>query len=171
MKRRVYVAITIPEELQAKVLAWQGKHKLPVRWIKGKNLHITLVPPWYCENIEEVKEQLQRLEKHRPFEIAINTLTYGPSYSRPRVIWATGPSVKEILDLQEHVESALGAHHERSFRLHVTLARFNPEKFRPTQKINEQVDWRFTVNSIVLMESHLSQQGADYEVLKKIEFH
>jgi RNA 2',3'-cyclic 3'-phosphodiesterase len=170
MKRRVYVAITLPTHLQEEILAFQKRYTLPVRWIAGKNLHITLVPPWYCENLDEVKEQLQRLAKHRPFDIALNTVTYGPSYSRPRVIWTTGPTTKDILSLQEHVESVLGAHHERQFRLHVTLARFNPERFRPTQKINEPVSWRFTVDSVVLMESHLSSQGSDYEILHEVKF-
>lgn len=169
MRRRIYVAIAVPEAMQELMLATSRKHRLPVRWIEGKNLHITLVPPWYADDVEEVKSRLRRVAKHRPFTVALNNVAYGPK-GRPRVIWATGPTTKDILDLQEHVESALGAHHERPFRLHVTLARFNPDRFRPAQRINEQVDWSFTVDSIVLMESRLSSAGADYEILEKVEF-
>ena len=172
MKRRIYVAIAIPPDLQERMVAISRKYDLPVRWIAGKNLHITLIPPWYAEDIDEVKEQLRRLEKHRKFYVAFNKVRYGPDSRNPRLIWAEGPTTKKILDLQEHVESALGAHDERSFRLHVTLARFKPEDFLKfsTKVIDEDVDWKFMIDSIVLMESHLSAKGADYEILERIKF-
>jgi hypothetical protein len=39
--------------LQKKILTWEKILKpLPVRWILGKNMHITLIPPWYATEAE-----------------------------------------------------------------------------------------------------------------------
>jgi 2'-5' RNA ligase len=171
VKRRIFVAVALSQALQEQIIAWQERHHLPVRWIKGKNLHITLVPPWYEEDLERVKESLGKLCKHTPFSIALNTVEFGPP-RQPRLIWATGDTTKEMLELKEHVEAALGIHSDQKFKLHVTIARFRPEDFRkmPVKKLGEKVDWKEQINSIVLMESHLTSAGADYEVLEEIKF-
>jgi 2'-5' RNA ligase len=119
----------------------------------------------------EDKARPARLQKHRQFSVTFNAIDFGPA-KRPRLIWATGEATREILELQEHVESALGAHDDGKFLLHMTLARFRPEEFRafPVKRIGEKVEWQMSVESIVLMESHLSSAGADYEVLEEIKF-
>jgi RNA 2',3'-cyclic 3'-phosphodiesterase len=171
MKHRVYVAITFPAEVQEQMLSVSRKHDLPVRWIEGRNLHITLVPPWHTSDLEDVKQRLDRLKKHNPFTISFNRVLFGPDPRNPRLIWAEGPTTKKILELQEHVESALGAHDERMFRLHVTLARFKAEDFKEFPKeLDEEVDWQVPVRSIALMESRLLPQGAQYDILHEVRF-
>jgi RNA 2',3'-cyclic 3'-phosphodiesterase len=169
MKRRVFVAIRC-HALEHQALEVQ--RILPVRWVKGKNLHITLVPPWYEEDIDKVKEGLQRLKKHTPFTVTFDRVTPGPDPKRPRLIWATGETTKAILDLHEHTESALGAHHDKPFRLHMTLARLKPEDLRalPAAQFSVDVRWTMPVRSVALMESLLSSAGAEYEVLDEITF-
>jgi 2'-5' RNA ligase len=168
MKRRVFIAVKASQKLQERIVQWQREHNLPVRWISAENLHVTLVPPWYEEDIEAVKKSLQRLQKHRRFTVHFSTISFGPP-KRPRLVWLTGEST-DILKLQEHVESTLGAHHERQFRMHITIARFRAEDFRsfPTKRINDQMDWMEEIVSVVLMESKLSLSGAEYEVLEEI---
>lgn len=170
MKHRIFVALPISAALQEEIVEWEKKFStLPVRWLHGKNLHITLVPPWYEENVEKIKEILQKVHGAiGSFEIEFEKVTYGPDPRRPRLIWAEGSTPKELVTLTTKIEEALGVTPEsRPFRLHLTLARFRPEDLSqfPIKKLDEPVSWHDTVRSFVLMESHLSPAGADYEVL------
>jgi 2'-5' RNA ligase len=87
------------------------------------------------------------------------------------MIWAAGPAGPEIEDLRSKILDLVDQEQEnRPFKLHSTLARFRPEDFSkfPIKELNEQVNWRQTVDHIALYESHLSSQGAEYEVIEKI---
>lgn len=170
---RLFVAIPISEKLQIQVLDWSRNYKnLPVRWLSGKNLHITLVPPWYTQDIASVKEDLESLKgKIASFEVKFETVSFGPKQSSPRLIWASGKTPPQIIELKTLSEKALNHPPEnRPFLLHLTLARFRPEEFKDfsLKKLDEKINWMENINSIVLMESHLSQKGADYEILEKI---
>lgn len=176
MKRRIFVAVPVSEKLQNEILAWEGGSRdLPVRWLAGKNLHVTLVPPWYEDNIERAKALIGgALGKFKPFEIIFERVAYGPDPRSPRLIWAEGRVPQGLAALHGGLANALGATlgfepEARPFRLHLTLARFRPEDFRafPAKELDEKVRWQETVNSITLMESHLSSAGADYEVLER----
>lgn len=168
--RRIFIAISISPKLQQEILAWEKAYRqLPVRWLAGKNLHITLIPPWYTDNVESVIEKLRNLEM-KTFHIEFDRVTYGPDSKRPRLIWAEGKAFKEILELKSCLEKILNKKPEkRQFTLHLTVARFHPETFSsfPAKQLDERVLWQEKIKSFVLMESYLSREGADYEVLYK----
>ncbi|MDP2630697.1 MAG: RNA 2',3'-cyclic phosphodiesterase [Candidatus Uhrbacteria bacterium] len=171
MKRRIFVAIPISDELQQEIERWeQSFQKFPARWLLGKNLHITLVPPWYEEDIDGVIKKLSSIEMaHDRFVFDFFRVAYGPSVREPRLIWAEGETPSQLLALKENIERALNIEPEhRPFKLHLTLARFRPETFSlfPTKKLDEHVAWHQICDSFVLMESHLSRAGADYEIIK-----
>lgn len=181
---RLFVAIPISEDLQNQAFNFRKNYKnLHVRWLSGKNLHITLVPPWYTQDIASVKEKLESLKgKISPFNVKFENISFGPNQSSPRLIWASGKTPPQIIELKTLSEKALGEKNlgekafnrqpeNRPFILHLTLARFRPEDFKnfPIKSLDERIDWVENINSIVLMESHLSQQGADYEILQTIK--
>lgn len=179
MKRRIFVAVSISKTLQDKILAWEKRwqsasRRIPVRWLAGKNLHITLVPPWYTEDVEAVKQQLAKVRfvgTKGDFVMAFRRVTYGPDPRHPRLIWAEGEAPREMVALKEKIEKALRVKPERrAFLLHLTIARFRTETFSsfPVKTLNKKVAWRDTVSSFVLMESRLSSAGADYEILESI---
>ena len=173
MKKRIFAASPVSDNLQAEILEWEkGYSSLPVRWLEGKNLHITLVPPWYEDDIEHIKEILSSIrEKFGGFEIAFERVTYGPDPKRPRLIWAEGETPKALVALKAKIEEALGIRPEsRPFKLHLTIARFRPEDFSQfsIKKLDERVSWHDAVRSFTLMESRLSPGGADYEIIKAI---
>lgn len=183
MKLRVFVSIAISEKLQNEIADWRlnflGKNPgafFDLRWLADKNLHITLIPPWYEDEhaVEKVKSKMQQaISSVAPFEIEFNKVTYGPDQRRPRLIWGEGKAPQELLDLKSGLEKILDKKPERrEFTLHLTLARFRPENFRyfSLKKLDEKILWRDTVRSIVLMESFLSPTGADYEVLAEVKF-
>lgn len=181
MKHRVFVGLSISEKLQQEILDWEkGFLNLPVRWLKEKNLHITLVPPWYVdstsspqeENLERIKNQLQIVAGSGLFEIDFSKVTFGPDPRQPRLIWAAGETPKELLNLRQRIHQVLNREEEkRPFRrVHLTLARFRPETLSsfPIKELNEKVDWRDKADRVVLFESILSREGADYKVISKI---
>lgn len=171
--KRIFVGLPVSIRLQEEISEWEKGYKdLPVRWMVGKNLHITLVPPWYTDDVEAVAEKLSGI-KGRPFDIEFHKVAYGPDSKRPRLIWAEGKAPKELAYLKARAERALKKEAERRpFSLHLTLARFRPEDFPRfrIKELNEKVSWRDKASSIVLMESRLSHQGANYEVLEEFRF-
>lgn len=174
IKKRIFVAIPISPELQKEIFKWEEKYsKLPVRWLKGKNLHITLIPPWRSGDIESVIKKLETV-KGSPFKIEFDKVSYGPDPKRPRLIWASGKAPNELIHLKEELEKIFPEHKSeyKNWIAHTTIARFEPETFPsfPVKKLNKEVIWRDDVNSFTLMESRPSPAGADYEILKECKF-
>lgn len=178
MRKRIFIAIGLSKPLQKEILEWErGLQPLPVRWLAGKNLHITLVPPWYAEKkeIEKIKNILYGIGGEiRPFEMGFEKVAFGPMPRRPRLIWAEGQVSDELIKLRGRLENALGQKSEKHpFLLHLTLARFRPEDFGAftIKTLDKKVSWKERVESFVLMESHLSRSGAEYEILSEIKLH
>jgi len=173
MTKRLFVALLTAPTLQKEILGWQERFaNLPVRWLAGKNLHITLVPPWYEQDDASVIAKLEKLRgKQKPFALRFEKVTFGPDPRQPRLVWAEGQTPRELIELKTDIGKALAQKSDsRQFLLHLTLARFRPENFLsfPIKKLNEKVSWREEIKSFVLMESHLSSQGADYETLAEM---
>jgi 2'-5' RNA ligase len=143
--------------LQKEILAWEEPWRLKlgnkVRWLDGKNLHITLVPPWYEEDLEKAKEQLKKtVVSFHPCTLLFHHVTFGPDHRRPRLVWAVGKPVSGM-------------------KLpHLTLARFREKDFAsfPFKTLDEKISWRENVDSIMLMESRLFSSGADYTIIARM---
>ncbi len=170
MPRRIFVALPVSKALEEQVALWRvGYRNLPVRWLTGKNMHVTIIPPWEEEQIEPITDLLETLQGTiGAFALDFERVTYGPNRKEPRLIWAEGETPDQIFTLKHNIERTLSQTPEiRPFRLHMTLARFAQEEFKtfPVQELKDTVAWNEPVNSFVLMESRRSPQGADYEVL------
>lgn len=177
-KRRIFIAFGISEALQGSIIRWEKKYKKiaggRVRWLAGKNLHITLIPPWYATDIEKVKSKIEKaIGAIRPFDIAFTTVACGPDARRPRLIWATGEAPQDALRLKEKLEKRLKQKGEsRPWLAHLTIARFRPsaDSAFALKDFHEEIHWKERVSALVLMESHLSPKGAEYEVLHRVDF-
>ncbi len=173
MTKRIFVALGVSENLQKEIFKWRKTFSvLPVRWLAGKNLHITLVPPWRENDVSKAAGALQKLKGAGPFILEFQKVVYGPTARSSRLIWAEGPASPQIIRLKKAAEDAFGAESEkRPFRPHLTIARFRTENFSSfaVQKLDERVDWKEKAESVLLMESRLSPSGADYEILAKAE--
>lgn len=179
MKRRVFVAIPIPEKIKKEVGQWQRAHgALPVRWLKPENLHITIVPPWYVDEdqLYTVTKTWQTVKDLAPFPIKFTQVLFGPPGQPPRLVWAEGETPKEFVKLKERLEEALLENEKTGFfkkekrpaKLHLTLARFRPGSIKKLPHLGGAVDWRFDVDSVNLMESILKRTGAEYTTLQHV---
>jgi 2'-5' RNA ligase len=174
-KKRVFVGFPISETLQKQILLWEKENlkNIKARFIAGKNLHITLVPPWYERNIKNQILKLKNIRtKIKPFKIIFTKVSFGPTGKSPRLIWAEGEIPKELLKLKLLLEKTFKKKPEkRKFLLHLTIARFKTKDFKNFEfkKLNKKVSWKSRVEAVTLFESHLSSAGADYQILSKVK--
>ena len=170
---RVFVAIPLSTDLQEQASLIEDKlAHLPVRWLTGKNLHITLVPPWEEPDTFAAIKLLDNLQGLGTFDIKLDHIALGPQPREPRLIWTRGQAPQELLDLKAAAEKVFGKTSEqRLYRLHATLARFRSENYDENifKDVPRTIRWKQKVESVVLMKSKLSNQGADYEILGKID--
>ena len=168
----IFVA-SLSASLQERILKWEKGFKfLPVRWLSGKNLHLTIVPPWYEDDIEGSRDKLRDLAgKFRQMDLNFTQVEFGPTMRQPRLIWVRGEVNKELIALKEAVDRAFKKNSpKRQFIPHFTLARFRSEDFVDfkIKELDETVFWINKASSIVIMQAHLSPKGADYEIIEAI---
>src|SRR5207249_2460182 len=171
---RAFVALNFPDRLRHElwdVLAplRERREKLPVKWVRPENIHLSLK---FLGDVEETREPelaaaLQRAAgsrpEPRPLTLQISGFGVFPDYHRPHVLWA-GVTPDPSLELLQHgVEQAfapLGFPTEaRAFRPHVTLGRAardaRPRDFKGLEAILTGTDFdaTVTVTEVDLMQS------------------
>ena len=158
----------------------QRHEKLPVKWVRPENIHLSLK---FLGEVEETREPELRAalkqaagsrSEPRPFALQITGFGVFPDYHRPHVLWA-GITPEPGLELLQHeVEQAfapLGFPTEaRAFRPHVTLGRVardaRPRDFTGLEAILAGTDFDATVTvaEVDLMQSTLQKDGPVYQV-------
>lgn len=172
--RRVFVGLPADRELAEAAMEFRQKHReLKVRWVKPGNLHLTMVPPWPCVDVDAVCHALQgEASRQAPFEVTFQRVSFGPDSRRPRLVWATGKAPAAMPEFVQRLHAATGAPGEprKSFLLHLTIARFNLRDYSTmgVRKLREQVVWTGTLDSLCLYESILKPGGAEYRELCRL---
>jgi 2'-5' RNA ligase len=186
---RCFVAVELPEEIKAALSRIQAELKSgsqsPVKWVDPYSIHLTLKflgnvnPDMTSQITEAIAGGAQGVS---PFHLEIKGLGVFPNPRRVQVIWVgIGGEVESLLKLQKGIESALEglgfAPEGRAFTPHLTLARVR-ERASPDerQKLGEliastkfETEHAFNVNSVSLMRSQLTREGAIYSQLGSIE--
>lgn len=183
MKRRLFIAINLPESIKNKLVDYQRKWAdLPVRWTIKPNLHITLVfigevgdDEMYeiCNLVREVAE------RHNPFSINLERIILGPPNKFPRMFWVEGEKSEEIAKLKNDLEDSLLSsknsgyrkREARAYRPHLTLGRIKQglwRKLSPWPEIDEKFEFSFPVETIEVMQSNLKRTGPEYTVLESV---
>jgi len=186
-KRRLFIAINLPEEVKRKLAEWQEKTEIQlhpnhgeINWVRKENLHITLVFIGYAtddETYEIAKTIKEKAKKHEPFFINLERIITGPPDRTPRMFWVEGEKSQELADLQMDLENALsiGGNYKkeaRAFRPHITLARFKydvAKRIKEMGDIEEKINYQIPVDSIELMQSDLRRTGPIYTILESVE--
>jgi len=184
MRQRIFIAINLPEEIKEQLISYQDKWlELPCRWTKKENLHITLEFLGYLAD-EEIAELCQKTKEtasvKKVFDLHLNKVCYGPIGKKsplrsmspsdsflpsssssiksrtPRMVWVMGDKIKGFNVIP-----------------HITLGRIKTWQFKqinPDERpeINEDINLRFKVESIEIMESRLKRGGPEYTVLESI---
>lgn len=178
MKRRLFIAINLPENVKKKLIEYQNKwSELDpnlIRWVKKSNLHITLVFIGYVDDDEmyeicKLTEQVAK--KHNPFMINLEKIILGPPNKTPRMFWVQGEKSDELGKLQgeltEKIEQRSGAKYD-AYRPHITLSRFKHPLLKSLPKVNDPFHAQVPVETIDIMQSNLKRTGAEYSILESI---
>jgi RNA 2',3'-cyclic 3'-phosphodiesterase len=171
--RRVFVGLPAGRELAEAAMEFRRAHAgLKVRWVKPENLHLTMVPPWQCLDVDAVGRALSEAAAGQPpFHVTFEQVSFGPDKRRPRLIWATGTAPAGMPEFAQRLLAATGAPGEprESFLLHLTIARFNSRDLSAmgARKLREPVSWPGTLDALCLYESRLKPDGAEYRELRR----
>jgi len=183
MKRRLFIAINLPEnvknEIEKEIEKIQYAFTNDIRFLDRRNWHITITFLGYQddESIVPIVGSLKQIGKEfESFRIHLTDISYGPKDKTPRMIWLNGSeeTAKILSRLKERLENVLTDNgvtfkkERRRLSAHITLARFVGARGLP--KIDTPLALSFPAQSLDLMESHLSRQGADYELLQSFTF-
>jgi len=183
-RHRIFIAINLPEEVKKELARFCDRWpELPAKWVSKDNLHITLEFLGDLTDFEigEVCLTVKEVAKnHKPFDINLNKILYGPPKKNPpKYVWCDGEKSGELvdlkMDLQDYLLEKIAFKPEgKNFIPHITLARIKEMEFRQFDlderpEINEDIDLIFTVESIEVMESELKRGGPVYTILESHE--
>ena len=174
-KHRIFVAIDIPEGLKNVAEKYLGRfYKNPlVRVVKKENWHITVDFCGYLndEELNKLKERARKIkEETKKFELVPDKIIFAPPQKKPRMVWMTFEPSQIFLKLCNNFKEFL--QNSREQFPHLTLLRFkefhcpNLKNLLPPEGIDLKNETKpFTVESINIMESHLSSNGPKYELV------
>ena len=181
---RCFIAISLPEELKAKISGIQEKLKsagADVSWTRPEGMHLTLKFFGEIEDkrIPKIEKALDAVVDGIPtFTLSVSGMGTFPDMRRPRVIWI---GLKEeggnLLRLQRGVEEELKKtgfqSEDRRFTPHITLGRIRSNK--NTDKLLRLIEegkveelGSFDVSEVHLIKSELKPAGAEYTELYSI---
>jgi len=172
---RLFIGLEPPEplrdELAALAIGLPG-----ARWVEADNLHLTLrfLGEVNRAQAEDLDAELATL-RAAPAPVRLQGIgTFGQG-RRVHAVWVGAEKDPALVRLHEAVESAVGRagfpKETRKFLPHVTLARLkNPDRARLEGFIgahNARAFPPFTADEVVLYQSHLTRDGAQYEVMER----
>ncbi len=187
-KHHYFFAVKLPKEVKIYLNKWVQMNEIEypfARWVHPEDYHITLAFLGFADTemlnhaIEQVKETLTHANA---FNLTLNEFgTFGPE-KFPRIFWADVNGSDDLKSLQKKVfnlcEQIGFKLDKKPFKPHITLARkwkadepFNRDKLSQLHS-KGGLDFTFTVNEVVLYETHLDKtpKYREYEIFPlKIE--
>jgi 2'-5' RNA ligase len=186
---RSFIAIELPDELKLALAQLQtqlktGKHP-SVKWVDPGSIHLTLkflgnISP---DKISQITEAMTvAAQEVSPFHLELKGLGAFPNLRRVQVIWVgVEGEVAQLSQLQQRIESNLVplgfTPQTRAFTPHLTLARLREGASLAEQQSLGQLiastkfegAYGFTVDSVNLMRSQLTREGAVYTRLSSVK--
>ncbi len=175
---RVFLAIPLPQQLKGAIQTLQNNLRSQiagVRWVRPKNLHLTLhfFGEVEQETLEKIKVSVLSVKGcHRPFIIEFKGLGAFPNRRRPRVLWLDLEPKDQLRQLYENCRQSLqqaGVTTEsRPYSPHLTIGRLRQPKSGLTDlteldsSTRVEMIGRFSADRLVLFESHLQPGGAEH---------
>ncbi len=149
--------------------------------MRAESIHVTLK---FIGEVEEaklpaIKDSLANVKLSGPIEIAFRNFGFFPNERRPRVFWLGIESGPNLAALATNISSALEPigipREERTFRPHLTLARFKTEKGLPKLRevvapLAHQSFGNTVATQFHLYESVLNPSGAVHTKLASYRF-
>jgi len=178
-KKRLFIAIPLPDTILAGLNQLQTNLKpfaRDAKWVKPAGMHLTLKFLGYVdtEQVSSITAALKSTAKcHAETMVRAHGCGFFPNPRHPSVLWiGVEANLQSLQQMIEEEMSKLGFEKEkRPFSPHLTLARFRDARglmhlAQETQKFANQTFGEFTATNIILYESILRPQGAEYHCLE-----
>jgi len=182
---RAFIAIELPSQIKAALSQLQDNLKTgksaSVKWVGPEGIHLTLK---FLGNVDEAevpalnKALSEAVRGVAPFNLELGEPGAFPSIHAPRVVWVgIGGEIEPLRTLHNNIDRVLiplgFPPEKRAFSPHLTLGRVREEAL-PGEKrrLAESVAGlktgeksSFKVESLSLMRSRLTREGAIYSCL------
>lgn len=186
---RAFLAIELPDHTRIALSRLQdelkkGKH-VSVKWVDPGSIHLTLkfLGNIDASIIQDLAGAMSEASKGiTPFRLELGELGVFPNLRSPRVIWVgIGGETAPLSTMQRNIDSALTSlgfsPEKRPFSPHLTLGRVREQSSSGDQRrLGELVaslandkSSPFTVDSLNLMKSTLTREGAIYTCLNSVK--
>ena len=178
MSIRSFIALPVSKDtanylgdLSAK-MSYQDKSNA-VRWVPQENYHVTIAFLDHQEwaDLENLANILDDTIIQPEFKINLSYLSPFPE-SRPKLLAAMVEKSNELVDLHSQVVSAIRSSgiqtDKRKFKPHITLGRYRHSKNTFSGAIANFIPREELVEEIIMYESILSSDGAEYEPLLRL---
>lgn len=186
---RAFVAIELPEPIQAILYQLQGELKkskiASVKWVTPEGIHLTLkfLGNVDAGEISKLSEALSEAVKGVvSFKLELGNLGAFPNIHSPRVVWVgLAGELEWLRTLHNNIECVLiplgFSAEQRAFSPHLTLGRVREDASSDEgHRLGEKVSLlkmegksSFMVDSLSLMRSTLTREGAIYSRLASFE--
>jgi RNA 2',3'-cyclic 3'-phosphodiesterase len=184
-KRRLFIAIPVPERVKETLAKTQGQLKEilaagSTAWTKPQSMHLTMrfLGDVSLKDIGQISERVRTsLKGFGPVQLICERLGCFPHLRFPRVIWAWVHDAEERIQLfHQRINDAVAEYAEKPaenrFVAHITLAR--PKQLRRADAemlarfLDESVALQFgswQADAVELIHSQLTPQGIRYTTL------
>jgi len=186
---RSFIAIELPDEIKSALAQLQDQLKTGkqpgIKWVDPDGIHLTLkfLGNVGANKIGDITKAMEAAAQGlSPFMLEIKELGTFPNLKRVKVVWVgVGGDMPRLNQLQQRIEaelSRLGFTPElRPFAPHLTLARVREQaSLREQQSLGQLIastkfttSYHFRIDSISLMKSKLTPEGAIYSRLSLVE--
>lgn len=178
---RLFLAVPIPDDVRYGLVQHLTEHlgdkPLPGKPVAPPLWHFTLrFIGWSDETGRDLlSAALDQTKLGSRFRVVLGGLGAFPRPARAGVVWVGvdrgGEEMGKLAALLETVVTEVGYEPEpRPFAAHLTLSRLRPEQdVRPVLAAVPPFPARFTVDAVVLYESHLRRGGPEYEELERFD--
>ncbi len=182
---RAFIAIELPSQIKAALSQLQinlrTSKNASVKWVNPEGIHLTLK---FLGNVDEAeipaltKALSEAVRGVAPFSLQLGDPGAFPGNQAPRVVWVgVEGETKPLLDLHNNIDCVLAPlgfpPEKRAFSPHLTLGRVREEAL-PGEKrrlgenvavLKTEANLSFKVESLSLMRSKLTREGAVYSCL------
>ena len=183
---RLFIAVEISDEIKTELVKIVDDLKAAqadVKWVTPEGMHLTLkflgeVGEGRKEIVENI---LERFSMVKPFIVTFQGLGAFPNLNNPRVVWMGIENGREELkkinfELEKLLAEAGFPKEEREYEAHLTLGRVRSgqNKVALAKKLSAERPLALApvkVEKIILMESILKREGAEYRRVKEVYLH
>ncbi len=186
---RSFIAILLPEELRLGLSKLQARLKTGnkpwIKWADPNGIHLTLkfLGDVSVDRISEISRVMTEAAREiPPFHLETQGLGAFPNLKRVQVVWlGLGGELDKLSQLQQQIETGLShlgfAPEARAFKAHLTLARLRSQASSDERQglgqlilsTRLEASYIIKVETISLMRSQLSREGARYSQLSSVE--